>query len=110
MEERFFAQFIHCFFIALGVILGGALIGGIGSFATGEAPLTAMSRISRKLGIWGIVAAIGGSFDTIENLQKGFLEGPSIEVVKQLLLLLSAMGGAKTAMLIISWLIQEEIT
>ncbi|WP_010099146.1 YtrH family sporulation protein [Ornithinibacillus scapharcae] len=110
MEERFFAQFIQCFFIALGVILGGALIGGIGAFATGEAPFTAMNRIARKLGIWGIVAAIGGTFDAIENLQKGFLDGPSVEVLKQGLLILSAMGGAKAAMIIISWLIQEEIT
>jgi hypothetical protein len=110
MEERFFTQFIHCFFIAFGVILGGTLIGSIGAFATGEAPLTAILRIARKLGIWAIVAAIGGTFDAIENFQKGFLEGPFIEVLKQGLLILSAMGGAKAAMIILEWLIQEEIT
>ena len=27
MEERFFASFIHCFFIAFGVIVGGTVIG-----------------------------------------------------------------------------------
>ncbi len=110
MEERFFAQFIHCFFIALGVILGGSLIGSIGAFATGDAPLTEVLRIAKKLGIWAIVAAIGGTFDAIENLQKGFLEGPFIEVLKQGLLILSAMGGAKVGMIILEWLIQEEIT
>ncbi|MEN2765576.1 YtrH family sporulation protein [Ornithinibacillus xuwenensis] len=110
MEERFFAQFIHCFFIAFGVILGGTLIGGIGAFATGDAPFTEMARLARKLGIWGIVAAIGGTFDAIENLQKGIWDGSSIDLLKQGLLILSAMGGAKTAMIIIGWLIQEDVT
>ncbi|MFS0673060.1 YtrH family sporulation protein [Ornithinibacillus sp. 179-J 7C1 HS] len=110
MEERFFAQFIQCFFIAFGVLIGGTLIGGIGAFATGEAPFTGMARIARKLGIWAIVAAIGGTFDAIENLQRGFLDGPFIEVLKQGLLILSAMGGAKSAMIILEWLIQEDIT
>ncbi|WP_026906445.1 YtrH family sporulation protein [Paucisalibacillus globulus] len=110
MEERFFAQFIHCFFIAFGVIIGGSLIGSIGAFATGDAPLTEVLRIGKKLGIWAIVAAIGGTFDAIEKFQDGFLEGTSIEILKQGLLILSAMGGAKTAMIILEWLVQEEIT
>jgi Sporulation protein YtrH len=109
MEERFFAQFIHCFFIAFGVILGGTLIGGIGAFATGDAPFYEMGRIARKLGIWGIVAAIGGTFDAIENFQRA-LDGSSIDLVKQGLIILSAMGGAKAAMIIISWLIQEDVS
>ncbi|WP_047981605.1 YtrH family sporulation protein [Ornithinibacillus contaminans] len=110
MEERFFAQFIHCFFIAFGVILGGTLIGSVGAFATGDAPFTEMARLARKLGIWGIVAAIGGTFDAIENLQKGLIDGSSIDLLKQGLLILSAMGGAKMAMVIIGWLIQEDVT
>ncbi|GGA81997.1 YtrH family sporulation protein [Ornithinibacillus halotolerans] len=110
MEERFFAQLIHCFFIAFGVLIGGTLIGGIGAFATGEAPFTGMMRIAQKLGIWAIVAAIGGTFDAIENLRVAFLEGPFIEALKQGLLILSAMGGAKAAMIIIEWLVQEDMT
>ncbi|GGH75714.1 sporulation membrane protein YtrH [Compostibacillus humi] len=110
MEERFFATFIHCFFIAFGVIIGGSIIGSIGSFATGEAPLTAISRLANSLRIWAIVAAIGGTFDAIENLQKGLFDGSTIDLVKQALLILSAMGGVKTATLIIDWLIQEDVT
>ncbi|GIO27816.1 YtrH family sporulation protein [Ornithinibacillus bavariensis] len=109
MEERFFAQFIHCFFIAFGVILGGTLIGGIGAFATGDAPFTEMGRIARKLWIWGIVAAIGGTFDAIDNFKRA-LDGSSIDLIKQGLIILSAMGGAKAAIIIISWLIQEEVS
>ncbi|MFD2046310.1 YtrH family sporulation protein [Ornithinibacillus salinisoli] len=111
MEERFFASLIHCFFIAFGVILGGTLIGSIGAFATGDAPFTEMSRLARKLRIWAVVAAIGGTFDAIENLERSLgPDGSSLDILKQGLLILSAMGGVKGAMILIGWLIQEEIT
>lgn len=110
MEERFFAAFIHCYFIAFGVIIGGAIIGSIGSFATGEPPLTAMTRIGKGLRIWAIVAAIGGTFDAIANIEKGFIEGSTIDLLKQILLIVSAMSGVKTATIIMMWLTQEDVT
>jgi hypothetical protein len=110
VEERFFASFIHCYFIAFGVIIGGAIIGSIGSFLTGEAPITAINRIAKSLRIWAIVAAIGGTFDAIANFEKGLLDGSTLDLVKQILFIVSAMGGVKTAILLIEWLIQEEIT
>ena len=109
MEERFFAAFIHCFFIALGVIIGGSLIGSIGDFATGDAPLASMGRIAERLRIWAIVAAIGGTFDAIANFERGLLDGSTIDLVKQALLILSAMGGVKVGILIIEWILQEEV-
>ncbi|TQS76253.1 sporulation protein [Ornithinibacillus gellani] len=110
MEERFIATFIHCFFIAAGVVLGGSLIGSIGSFITGDSPLTAMRWIGRSLRIWAIVAAIGGTFDAIANFEKGVLDGSTLDLFKQALLILSAMGGVKAALLLISWFTQEDVT
>lgn len=109
MEERFFATFIHCYFIAFGVMIGGAIIGSIGSFSTSEAPLTSIMRIARNIQIWAVVAAIGGTFDTIENIQRGLLEGTTLDLLKQILLILSAMGGVKTALLLISWIVQKDV-
>lgn len=110
MEERFFSSFIHCYFIGFGVILGGAIIGSIGSFLTGDPPLTGMSRIAKSLQIWAIVAAIGGTFDAIENFHKGLFDGTTMDLFKQALLIISAMGGVKSALTIVSWISQEEIT
>ncbi|WP_156291449.1 YtrH family sporulation protein [Oceanobacillus salinisoli] len=111
MEERFFESFIHCFFIAFGVVVGGSIIGSIGAFATGDAPLTSIARLANNLRIWAVVAAIGGTFDAIENFQRGLLgDGTTMDLVKQVLLILSAMGGVKTATTLIEWLIQEDIT
>lgn len=109
MEERFFSSALHGYFIAFGVIIGGALIGSIGSFATGDAPLTAIGRIAKGLRIWAIVAAIGGTFDAIANFERGIFEGSTMDVVKQILIILSAMGGVKTAIILIQWLIQEDV-
>lgn len=108
MEERFFVSFIQCFFIAFGVIIGGAMIGSIGSFLTGVAPLTAITRISQSIKIWAIVAAIGGTFDAIDNFQRGLLEGTTLDLFKQLLLILSAMGGVKLALTLLSWFTQDD--
>lgn len=110
MEERFFVTFIHCFFIGFGVIIGGSIIGSIGSFATGDAPLTAIGRIAKGLQIWAIVAAIGGTFDAIESFHKGLFDGTTMDLFKQALLIISAMGGVKSALTIVSWISQEEIT
>jgi len=109
MEERFFVSFIHCFFIAFGVVIGGTVIGSVGSFLTGDAPLSSMNRIAQSIKIWAIVAAIGGTFDAIESFQKGFLEGSTLDLFKQFLFIISAMFGVKAATLLISWMTSEDL-
>lgn len=110
MDERFFVTFIHCFFIAFGVMIGGAVLGSLGAFLTGGSPLHAMVRISQSIRIWAVVAAIGGTFDAIESFQKGFLEGETFDLLKQFLYILSAMFGARFALLLISWITSEELS
>ncbi|WP_084781757.1 YtrH family sporulation protein [Bacillus niameyensis] len=110
MNEAFFPAFFNGFFIAFGVVIGGSLIGGLASFITGEPLLTEIHKISGSIRIWAIVAAIGGTFDTVYSFEKGFLDGGTKDLFKQFLLILSAMGGAKAASLIISWLTQEHIS
>lgn len=110
MEDKFIATLINCYFIGLGVIIGGALIGGIGAFLIGEPPLTIISRLSKSLKIWAIVAAIGGTFDAITNFQRGIFNGVPLDIFKQILLIVSAMAGTQTGAVIINWLTQEEGT
>lgn len=109
-EIGFFPAFIESYFIALGVILGGSLIGGIASFLTGHPPLTTVYRLSSALRIWAIVAAIGGTFDTVYSFERGILNAETRDLFKQFLLILSALGGAQTGALIINWLTQEHIS
>lgn len=104
MDERFFVTFIHCFFIAFGVMMGGVILGSLGALITGGSPLHAMNRISQSLKIWAIVAAIGGTFDAIESFQKGFLDGATLDLFKQFMFILSAMIGVQSALLLIHWI------
>ena len=110
IEERFFAAFIHCFFIGFGVIIGGSVIGSIGDFATGDAPLSSMARLAHRLRIWAIVAAIGGTFDAIATVEKGLFDGSTFDLFKQALLILSAMGGVKLGIVLIEWFTQEGVS
>jgi len=109
-EIGFFPAFIESYFIALGVLLGGSLIGGLASFLTGQPPLTAVYRLSSALRIWAIVAAIGGTFDAVYSFEKGLFNAETKDVFKQFLLILSALGGAQTGALLINWLTQEHIS
>ena len=109
-EIGFFPTFIESYFIALGVILGGALIGGIAAFLTGQPPLTAVYRLSTDLRIWAIVAAIGGTFDAVYTFERGIFNAETRDIFKQLLIILSSLGGAQTGALIINWLTQEYIS
>lgn len=107
MEENFIAALIKCYFIALGVLVGGALIGGVGAFFVGEPPLTMISRMAGRLKIWALVAAIGGTFDAFDTFQRGIFDGATIDIVKQIILIVFAMGGTETGVAIIYWLTQE---
>jgi hypothetical protein len=109
-EIGFFPSLIEAYFIALGVILGGALLGGLAAFLTGQPPLTAIFRYSTDLRIWAIIAAIGGTFDTVYSFEKGLFEGGTKDIFKQFILILSALGGAQTGAKLILWLTQEHTT
>ncbi|MCP3741174.1 YtrH family sporulation protein [Rossellomorea sp. BNER] len=107
MVEAFFPEFIKSYFIAFGVIMGGSLLGGLAAFITGQPPLTEITRLSNILRIWAIIAAIGGTFDTLYSFEKGLLNGETFQLFKHSLLILSAMGGAQTGAEIIAWITQE---
>lgn len=110
LNDGFIPAFIQSYFIALGVLLGGALIGGIGAFLSGDAPLTYIFKFAGKLKIWALVAAIGGTFDAFNSFERGILEGQTKDIFKQSLLIISAMGGAQTGWMIIQWFTQEHVS
>jgi hypothetical protein len=109
MNQPFIPGLFEAYFIALGVLLGGSLIGGLAAFLTGQPLMTEISRFSGSIRIWAIIAAIGGTFDTVYSFEKGLLQGETKDIFKQFLLILTAMGGAQTGALLIDWLTQEHV-
>jgi len=71
-DQPFFPLFLQSYFIALGVLLGGAIVGGMAAFLTGKPPLTEIYRLSNMIKIWAIVTAIGGTFDTVYTFERLF--------------------------------------
>lgn len=92
---------IIIFFTAMGVLLGAALAGNLAAVIVREPPLGAMLRLAGEMKIWAVVAAIGGTFSTIEILESGFLKGEIIAVIKQIFYIISAMAGTHLAYLIV---------
>ncbi len=109
MEERFIFALIKCFFISFGVLTGGALFGSLSAYLTGEPPISELLLAAKRLRIWAIVAAIGGTFDAISTFEKGIFEASTVDLFKQILLIIAAMGGVKSSLMLISWITQGDI-
>lgn len=98
-------QVILTFFVAYGIVLGGAVTGGMGAFFTQKPPLQAMIDLAEQLKIWGLVGALGGTFDSFRQIDLIF-EGHISPIIKQLIMILSAFAGAHLGTSTILWLVQ----
>lgn len=100
--ERFYVKLVYIFLTALGMIIGGTLIGSVSAALFGFGPLRVMNQLAKDLKIWAAVAAIGGSFTSLQTLETGILEGQLRLVIKQLVFIVAAFAGAHLGYLIIS--------
>jgi hypothetical protein len=73
--DRFLQTMIIDFCIAFGFLVGGCLLGGLGAFIVGDPPTRLMVDLADKLKIWAVVASIGGTFDAISTIERGFFYG-----------------------------------
>jgi len=93
--EGFIPKLLLSFFTALGVVLGAAIIGSLAAILVGHPPLRAMTRLALEIKIWAIAAAMGGTFNAIEILGQGLLEGQVRILFKQVLYIIVAFFGAQ---------------
>ncbi|MGM0472368.1 MAG: YtrH family sporulation protein [Bacillota bacterium] len=95
-------KIILAFFTALGVLLGGVLIGSFASLLTYQSPVKLMFKIAKDIKLWAIVTAIGGTFSNLRLIEGGFMEGRLTLVIRQLLVLIAAFFGAQLGIWIIN--------
>lgn len=105
--EKLLGKLLCIFFTSLGMIIGGTLIGAISAVFTGQGPLRTMDELARELKIWAAVAAIGGTFTSLQVLETSLLEGQITTVVKQLGFIFSAFAGAHAGYLVIMTLAEK---
>ncbi|WP_124726915.1 YtrH family sporulation protein [Staphylospora marina] len=108
MQDSFWPTLLLDFLIALGVVTGGSILGGIGAFVSGDYPMFKMVQLAQQLKIWAMVAAIGGTFDAIKSFEVNILGGQIMQAFQQVLFILSAFLGAHTGTLLIRWLVQGQ--
>lgn len=100
----FWYEWLTAYFLALGMVLGGALAGGLLALLAGTYPLTTLLALSDRLRIWAVAAALGGTITAFQNLEAGLLGGEMRLLGRQLLLLVAAFGGALTAHSLLTWI------
>jgi len=102
---NFWNKVILIFFTSLGLILGAAFVGSLGAVVARQPPTGTMLRLAQEIKIWAIVAAIGGTFSTIEIIESGIFQGDVIGLIKQLFYVLSSLAGAQFGYYVIVMLI-----
>ena len=70
--SAFFPSFIESYFIAIGVILGGSIIGGLAAFLTGNPPLTAIYRLSNLLKYGQLLQQLAGPLMQFTALKEAY--------------------------------------
>ncbi|WAH35796.1 YtrH family sporulation protein [Alicyclobacillus dauci] len=93
------------FFVSMGLVIGGSLLGGFAAVVTHHNPSYTMLVLADDLKIWALVAALGGTMDTLRVIHKGvfsFAVGP---MARQFIYLVAAFIGCQIGYMIIEWLV-----
>ncbi len=100
-NDKFVADLLLSFFVALGVVVGGSLMSGVGTLFTGSLPLHTMYVVSQRLKLWGTIAALGGTFATFHSLESSLFSGQPGAFVSQVIYIVSAFTGGHVGYILI---------
>lgn len=95
MQDKlaFTTELLLAFFTALGVVLGGSIIGALAVLLTTGSPLATMNMLAKSVKLWAVVVAMGGTFPTIRALESG-LAGEVVTLARQMLIIAAGFAGA----------------
>jgi phage-related protein len=99
-----YSKLYFSFFIAFGVVLGGALLAGVGSVFLWTPPKDKMIEVANSLKIWALVAAVGGTIDPIRVIESNMAEGHLSVAFQQISYILFAFLGAHMGTELIQWM------
>lgn len=101
--STFLTKAILDFFIAFGIVLGGAMLGGVGAVIALQPPTQTMLDIAGKIKIWALAAAVGGTIDPMRVIESNMLDGNLSPAIKQILYLIFAFLGAHMGTELVKW-------
>ncbi|SMF76590.1 Sporulation protein YtrH [Paenibacillus uliginis N3/975] len=99
----FLSKAILDFFIAFGIVVGGAMVGGVGAVLSMQPPTLTMLDIAGRIKIWALAAAVGGTIDPMRVIESNMLDGNLSPAIKQILYLIFAFLGAHMGSELVKW-------
>jgi hypothetical protein len=93
------------FMLALGITVGGGLVGGLGQWLAGQ-PAPDYAGLAWRLRIWAVAVAIGGAMTALENLERQFLVRGAAGALRDLAVVAVAYLGAQFGFTLITWLVR----
>ncbi|MBW5447419.1 sporulation protein [Cohnella sp. CFH 77786] len=102
--SEIYTRAVFCFFIAFGVVLGGALLAGMGAVFAWVPPKDEMLKVATHLKIWALVAAVGGTIDPIRVIETNMAQGHISLAIRQIGYILFAFLGAHMGTELIQWM------
>lgn len=95
------------FFTALGIEIGGPLIGAVPSLLFSGRPMRTALELAGDLKFWAIAMAMGGSFTVLEALESGLMRHQLHTVVKHGAAIVGAFAGAQIGYWIVDGLVRK---
>jgi len=102
--NRVYAHAVLDFFIAFGVVMGGAMLAGMAALFLWRPPAETVLEIAGRIKIWAVVVAVGGSIDPIRVIEANVLEGYLSPAVQQIGYIVCAFLGAHLATELVQWM------
>lgn len=102
--SSFLTKAVMDFFVAFGIVVGGAMVGGIGAVVSLQPPTHTMLDIADRIKIWALAAAVGGTIDPMRVIESNFFDGNLSPAIKQILYLLFAFLGAHMGSELVRWM------
>jgi len=97
------------FFVSMGMVVGGSLLGGLVAVFGHTPPMTTMVRLADQLKIWALVSTLGGTMDTLRVIESGVLMRQLGPVARQFTYLVAAFLGCQLGYLLIRWIAGVEV-
>lgn len=92
----FFPSLVYSFLVAFGIVVGASILAGLGALLNDHPPLKTMLDMASSIKIWAIAAAMGGTFTSLEVIEKGLFRGEIKSIIKQAAYIVATIWGANT--------------
>lgn len=82
-------------FLALGVTVGGGLLGAFGHWIAGNPHEANASAIAFRIRIWAVAVALGGTISALEHFEQSLTSRAVSDLLRGSIALIAAYGGAE---------------